>query len=106
MMIGLYFSFINPRKFVVYSDSGKRIVFTGFQKFILIDLLFHIAVFCIVVYVYGRHRYGIATYVNVALVMLIYMGCVDLKRVYGVQFWEMFIVFIVTNILFFMFFLK
>jgi len=106
MMIGLYFSFINPRKFVVYSNSGKRIVFTGFQKFLLIDLLFHIAVFCMMVYVYGRKKYGAATYVNVILIMLLYLSCVDLKRVYGVYFWEMFVVFIVANILFFMFFLK
>ena len=106
-VMGLYFSFINPRKFVVYTNGGKKVVFTGWQKFLIIDLVFHIGVFVIMLYIYGNTKYSVASYINVVLFMLLYLVCIeDLKKVYGVRIWEMLIVFIIAHSLFFLFFLK
>lgn len=100
--MGLYFSFVNPKKFVVYSDDGERIVFNGLQKFIFIDVLFHISICIFAFHVFGRKRGNMNGYMCVALFMLLYATLVDVRKVYGVAFNEMAVVFVIANIFFFL----
>lgn len=101
LVIGLYFSFINPRKFVVYGNDGKKIAFNGIQKFFMIDLVFHILMFYYAWYLYGAKKQHSATYLNVILIMLIYFSLVDVKLVYGVDMYEIILVYCFANIVFF-----
>ena len=101
LVVGLYFSFINPRKFVVYMNDGKRITFNGIQKFFIVDLVFHILMFWYAWSLYGAKKQSLATYLNVILLMLIYLSLVDVKKVYGVNFYEVMLVCLFANIVFF-----
>ena len=87
--IGLYFSFINPRKFVYYLDNEKY-TFTGIEKFILIDLFLHIAVLGFVLAKYNKfyNKATLQPFVNSVLLLILYLIIIPFKRTYGVSFEE------------------
>jgi hypothetical protein len=105
-VIGIYLSFVNPRKFALYFE-GTKYTYTGIEKFILVDMLFHICVFW---YIYANYnKYYIknqrqSMYINAWLIMLIYIAFIRARKVYGIPFLEICIVFILANILYFMFY--
>lgn len=87
--IGMYFSFINPRKFVYYLDN-EQYTFTGIEKFILIDLFLHIAVLGYVLTKYSKF-YNKSTskqLVNSILLLILYLTIIPFKKTYGVSFGE------------------
>lgn len=103
MIIGLYLSFINPRRFVFYFE-GERYEYNGAQKFIIVDILFHILAFY---FIWSRYA-GYYTCLEITdmkniyalLIIIIYVVFTNIKKVYGVAFLELFFVFLVANILY------
>ncbi len=112
MVCGLYLSFINPRKFVAYI-AGEKYTYTGVQKFIIADMIFHIYVFWFILTKYGSYYRGHTNniidvrIVNALLVMGVYLLFIkgNIKATYGIQFWEMCVVYAIANILFFLLFI-
>jgi hypothetical protein len=110
MVVGLYFSFINPRKFVIYTSPDRsprsRIEYSGVQKFIVVDMLFHIGVFLYVRSIYKDLPFELSKFLMTCLLFLVYLSMVNVKRTYGVSFNEVMYVFFGTCILFSLFLLK
>lgn len=52
LIVGLYLSFVNPRRFVFYFGNA-RYEYTGLEKFIIVDMFFHVAVFY---WIWKRYR--------------------------------------------------
>lgn len=107
-LMGLYMSFVNPRKFVFYFE-GERYVYTGFQKFVIVDMFFHVAVLYAIATMYtgfygdGR-RSTRGMYINAFLLLIIYACITNTKAVYGVPFYEMTAVFVIANIAYYIFY--
>ena len=85
--VGMYFSFINPRKFVYYLDNEKY-TFTGIEKFILIDLFLHIAVLGYVLAKYCKfyNKGTLQPFVNSVLLLGLYLIVILFQKTYGVSF--------------------
>ena len=101
MIVGLYFSFINPRKFVLNLSAHETIVFTGMQKFIVVDMIFHIGVFLYISQLYAKQPFDHGRFFMACLFLLLYISIVNTRRVYGISFEEILYVFIVACIVFF-----
>ena len=106
MFMGLYMSYINPRKFVFFFDD-KRYIYEGLHKFILCDMIFHILVFILIVGKYAsyyqKHKSpgGILAVLGI---MVIYMMIYDIEKVYGIKMFEMVTVFLLANFVYFLLF--
>lgn len=103
-IIGLYFSFIKPRKFVLYFE-GVRYEYTGLQKFIIVDMIFHLLVFYLIYSMYkNRYKLNDSQTLNALLLLLIYSTFTDFKKLYGVEMKELFFVFIIAILLYYLIF--
>lgn len=106
LMIGLYLSFVNPKKFV-FKFGDKKYVFDKWSKFLSVDVLFHICVFLFVFYCYSVYylKYGDDSQLLLSiLIIFFYISMINVKKVYGVDFIEFVVVFCVVNILYFILF--
>lgn len=87
MMKGLYFSYVNPKKYVIQLDNNKKYVIDGHQK-LFVDLVLHIGVFCFAYYKYGIDPIWdekiLASLVLIAVYHMIY----NAPQVYGIPFKE------------------
>lgn len=88
LVVGLYLSFVNPRKFVFYFE-GVRYEYTGLQKFIIVDVIFHVM---LMYFVWSRYKghyvlWEPRTLAAIAL-LLLYILLHDIKRIYGVHWLE------------------
>lgn len=101
MIGGLYMSFVNPRRFVCYIGP-HRLEFTGPQKFVVVDLFFHILVFIFIIAKYGKYysRAGLDGIDVGLMLMLVYLFMIefDVKAVYGIEVWELVAVIFVANL--------
>jgi hypothetical protein len=100
MMGGLYLSFINPRRFVCYVGA-TRLEFTGPQKFVIIDMFFHILVYLYIANKYkGIYGHFDLRTLSAVLLIMAYLLFIkfDVKAVYGVQFWELAVVMFVAHL--------
>lgn len=90
-VVGLYLSFVNPRRFVFYFE-GERYEYTGLQKFIIVDIMFHVLMLYFVWLRYGGHyltcEVGHLDMVAVAL-LVGYVLAHDVQRIYGIHVVEM-----------------
>jgi hypothetical protein len=105
LICGLYLSFINPRRFVFYFE-GVRYEYTGVQKFIIVDLIFHILVFYFVYRRYASYytsNYDMRLLVSF-IIVIIYALFNNIKKIYGISFIELFSVFCISTILYFILF--
>lgn len=105
LVIGLYMSFINPRKFVFYFDRD-RYVFTGAQKFVLIDMLFHLGAFLFVweKYGWGDGNGGLLSTWAAAALFAGYVLIMPIRKIYGVELRELGVVAAVAMMLYFVVF--
>lgn len=103
-IIGMYFSFIKPRKFVFYFD-GIRYEYTGVQKFIIVDMIFHLLIFFLIYNAYKNyyHKMDFRTF-NAILLMIIYATFTNFKKLYGVELNEIIFVFIIAVLLYYLIF--
>lgn len=100
--IGLYFSFINPRRFVFYMQ-GERYEYTGLEKFIIVDMFFHLLVLYFVWSMYGPYYMSQDTWTYHGTwaafgLLALYALITNIKRIYGVSFIETISVFIIALI--------
>lgn len=101
LMIGLYMSFINPRKFVFYFDKD-RYEFTGAQKFIIVDMFFHLGAFLFVLDKYGAGgRVGLLGTWAAAALFAGYALIMPIRKIYGVELRELGVVAAVAMMLYF-----
>lgn len=104
LMVGLYMSFINPRKFVFYLQ-GERFVYNGVEKFIIVDMLFHLFVFG---FIWSRYRGYYRGFDNSLLsamcLFVIYLMTVNVRKIYGLSLTELGFAFVVANVLYFLLF--
>lgn len=106
-IVGLYLSFINPRKFVFYFE-GKRYEYTGLEKFFIVDSMFHILVLYFIITHYGAYYSSLNLFskqnVIAISILLIYLYVTNIKKVYGISVIEVASVSIVAGILYVMIF--
>lgn len=87
MMKGLYFSYINPKKYVIKIDDKNKYIIDGNQK-LFVDLGLHIGVFCFVYYKYGIDSI-LSKKVFASLVLMgVYQLMYNAPEVYGIPFEE------------------
>lgn len=101
-MIGLYLSFVNPKRFVLRFGKTKY-YYTGLEKFFIVDITFHILVLVYVMYIYHVF-YSLPNWRETSgaiLILIIYLCTINIQRVYGVAFKELAMVFAVFTLLFF-----
>jgi hypothetical protein len=106
LMIGLYLSFVNPKRFI-FRFGDKRYNFNGINKFLVVDLFFHILVFLFVYLTYFSYYHQQScdsSLLNTFAIIIMYVCVVDIKKVYGITFLEFLIVFAITNLLYFILF--
>lgn len=105
---GLYLSFINPRRFVFYFDK-ERYEYTGVQKFIIVDMLFHLLVFYLIWEKYGNFYSQtdplVCTKTWTAMVIMgAYAMLYPLKKIYGIPVQELLLVCTIAILLYFIIF--
>lgn len=99
MFVGLYLSFVNPRKFVFYFEDQKY-TYTGLEKFIIVDMFFHILVFFYICSKYRSHSMLSSQMLNSMLLLLIYTVIMNLEKIYGISFYELLLVAGLGNIVY------
>jgi len=104
-VIGLYLSFVKPRKFVFYFER-VRYEYTGIQKFIIVDMIFHLLA---LYFIYTRYRTSYTSITDTRnltslLIFIIYLSITNTKKVYGVEIIEMIGVFICATVLYWLIF--
>jgi hypothetical protein len=118
LICGSYISFINPGKYILKLPDDKNIEFSGFHRFIIIDLAIHLFMFlfiCYWYYNYYKSHININRYIHTALLIIIYMiivtvcflytkvsakSVMPVCDVYGIKFIEFLIIFIIGTILY------
>ena len=77
MVMGLYISYINPRKYYFYyngndndNENGNEIIIDGYIKNI-IDIVFHISPFIYMVFIYGIEPFFINLKIIPSILLLI-----------------------------------
>lgn len=105
MIGGLYLSFINPRKFIFYFE-GVRYEYTGIQKFIIVDLIFHILAFYFIYCRYSKYYTNMfdMKFLISCIILFIYMLSYNIRKVYGISLMELFSVCIISTIIYFILF--
>jgi hypothetical protein len=91
MTAGLYLSFIHPGYFIIYKGQTKQVIRDP-QKFILVDLPFHIGLFYFVYNTYGLDCVPDDRILASIILIFLYIIICDAPKVYGVHIFEMMIV--------------
>ena len=102
LIIGSYMSYINPREFtfVLFNESYTL---RGIEKTIIIDLFAHLLIF---VYIYSLYyKYYTPFRVDIALllsisILLIYIFSINIKNLYKANYYELFSIGVVANLLY------
>lgn len=100
LFVGLYFSFINPKKFFLQIDN-KKYYFTGIEKFFIVDLFFHILTFIVIYILYENIPQNINLEINSLCLMLFYLSFFNLKEIYGINKNEIILVSILSIIIYY-----
>lgn len=101
-IIGTYLSYYNP-KYFDFMLFGKSYKVEGLNKLLLADSLHFIPfifIYCLYNQYYKKNYDGVRV-VNAIIIILIYVVLLNIERVYYVAFKELFIVFVIANVLFF-----
>lgn len=101
MVMGLYFSYINPKhyKFDLFNDC--YIVNDNLRKFFMIDLFFHILAFMFIHYLYSSQDQVIDfRFLLSAVLLSVYYLLINIKKVYEVKPYEVLSIFVIANLLY------
>lgn len=96
LCMGSYISFIDPKKYE-FEWFGKKYVLDGYHKTIVDIIHVCLFIFCILHYSPDCHM----KLFNSILLILIYFLVMDAEKVYGVSVFKLFIIFVVSNLLYF-----
>lgn len=109
LIIGLYLSFVNPRRFVWYFDK-VRYEYTGLQKFIIVDMIFHLLVFYYIYSHYANYYINISIFdfktIIALCILILYIFTHDTKKLYGIDKYEGTGIFTISIMLYVMLFLR
>lgn len=97
MVVGLYFSYVNPRQFTIYNDN-KKVVIKDPHKFLFVDLPFHLLMFFFIYKVYGLHNKPDVKIIAALLLIALYTIVIDPSKIYEVDFLEIVTVFVLAII--------
>lgn len=100
LFVGLYFSFVNPKKFYIELNN-KKYYFTGIEKFYIIDLFFHILAFIVVYILYENIPKNINLDVNSLCLLIIYISFLNIEEIYGINKQEILLVSILSIIIYY-----
>ncbi len=110
LFIGLYLSFINPRRFI-FRFGTKKYKFVSWEKFIAVDIVFHIFIFLYIYYKYYNNYYSLLNkcaedeiLIISLCILFIYIICINVQKVYGITLLEFLIIFCIANIIYFILF--
>lgn len=110
LFIGLYLSFINPRRFI-FKFGKKKYKFVSWEKFIAVDIVFHIFIFLYIYYKYYNSYYSLLDKCAEDEILIIsicilftYIICINVQKVYGITLLEFLIIFCIVNIIYFILF--
>jgi hypothetical protein len=101
-IVGTYLAYFNPKHFD-FMWQGKQYRVEGWNKVLFVDTA-HFIPFLFVYCLYNQYyknEFDSLQLVNAIILLLIYAILLNIKRVYGVSFKELFAVFIIASCLFF-----
>ena len=102
LVIGSYISFVRPKKFV-YKIDNEEIVFKGLHKLIVVDIFAHLLPFLFIYYKYRTYYmtrdFPLYDPITI-LIILSYFVLIDTNALYGVDKYEIFLLFIVGTCLY------
>lgn len=98
-LIGLYISYIHPQKYD-FILNYKNYTIKSLDKFILVDLLFHIIAFLFIFAKYN-HKFELnIPFLNSICIILLYSISMNLYQVYGIRQFELLTVMVIANLLY------
>jgi hypothetical protein len=101
-IVGTYLSYFNPKHFDIVWQ-GKQYRVEGWMKVLIADTT-HFIPFLFVYCLYSQYyvkNFDSMQLLNAIILLMIYVVLLNIKRVYGVSFKELFVVFIIASCLFF-----
>jgi len=108
LIIGIYMSYINPRefKFILFHESYTL---KSGDKLLIVDLFAHLFIFLYIYSIY--HKYYTPFRVDTPLllsivILLIYTFSINIKNLYSANYYELFSIGIVANLLYLIIFDK
>ena len=102
-IVGTYLAYFNPKHFDLIWQ-GKQYRVEGWMKVLIADTA-HFIPFLFVYCLYSQYyvkKYDSLQLLNAIILLMIYVVLLNIKRVYGVSFKELFAVFIIASCLFFL----
>jgi hypothetical protein len=98
MINGLYFSHINPGKFVL-KDCNKTYELTGYEK-LLVDIFLHFGIFVFIYFFYGMESIFNAKILPTVLLLALYATIYYPPATYLIPFEEIVTIFLFSIILY------
>ena len=106
LIIGIYISYINPREFKFRLFDEEYVLQNG-EKFIVVDLFFHILAFIYIYHLYSSYynplKINIAFLISL-IIILVYSIMINVYSVYHIHYFELFSVFMIGNLIYLLIF--
>jgi hypothetical protein len=104
LLIGLYLSYINPGYYRFKLLDKWYEIRNTCEKFILVDLLFHILTFYYVYKIYRNEYIKLDKRIVISLLLImIYYILIDIEKIYNISEKELMGVFVIVNIIYLLF---
>ena len=104
MIMGLYISYINPKKYVIYNYNKPIEIKNNLIKLLFIDIPFHILVFIFIIYKYGFDDIYDIKIITTLLLIFFYYSINDISFIYKISIKELQLLFIVAILLYILLF--
>lgn len=104
MIMGLYISYINPKKYVIYNYNKPIEIKNNLIKLLFIDIPFHILVFLFIIYKYGFDDIYDIKIITTLLLIFFYYSINDISFIYKISIKELQLLFIVAILLYILLF--
>ena len=102
--MGLYISYINPKKYVIYNYNKPIEIKNNLIKLLFIDIPFHILVFIFIIYKYGFDDIYDIKIITTLLLIFFYYSINDISFIYKISIKELQLLFIVAILLYILLF--
>lgn len=100
MFMGLYFSYINPKKFVLYHYNRKVEISNFYIKLFLIDIPLHILPFLFILYKYGLDNINDNKILMALILIFFYYSIYDISYIYKIRLRDIQILLIISIIIY------
>ena len=99
MIMGIYLSYIHPR-YYKFDLQGEHVISKPIDKFLIIDLVFHILAFVYIATKYGRQSTTDLKFTSALAIFSVYMIVINSTQVYHIRSFEILTVFTVANLMY------